>query len=212
MTVSPRATSRAEARARTREVVLQAAEDLFLSVGYEATTVARIAERAGRTQGAIYSNFTGKDDLGLAVLQRRFLTEATRLSELVDGVHGPEERIDAVSRWWHEVSGQQDLFVLVAEYGLAARRATDDSSPRSVTAYVELVGEFLRTRVSPRFDVGNELDDRDSTARQASTSTAILAVVAMATGLAVCQLFGALDQERSSQILADTVRTHLNRN
>jgi AcrR family transcriptional regulator len=200
------ALSRVEAQARTREAVLGAAEELFLSVGFEGTTVARIAERAGRTQGAIYSNFSGKDDLGFAVLQRRFLSEATRLSECVAGPQSLDERIDAVGRWWSEVAGQQDLFVLVAEYGLASRRAGKNTS--SVGAYVELVEKFLLSQVGPQFDAG--LDDGTGHDVGAShASTAIVAIVAMATGLAVCQLFGALDQTLSSQILADTVRRYV---
>lgn len=171
---------------------------------YEATTVAQIAERAGRTQGAIYSNFAGKDDLGFAVLQRRFLSEATRLSEFVGGAVTLEERIDAVSRWWSDVLGQQDLFVLVAEYGLAARRA--GTSPTSVGVYAELVEEFLRTHVGPQFDPEPDQDAGEVARRGDRMSTAIIAVVATATGLAVCQLFGAIDQELSSKILADTVR------
>ena len=67
--------SRAQAQARTREEVLEAAESLFLSIGYEATTVAEIAATAGRTQGAIYGNFAGKPALGLEVIQRRYLEQ-----------------------------------------------------------------------------------------------------------------------------------------
>jgi AcrR family transcriptional regulator len=206
MAVPPRATSRAEARAKTREVVLQAAEDLFLSEGYEASTVARIAERAGRTQGAIYSNFAGKDDLGLAVLQRRFVSEATRLAEVVDAAGSLAEKSEAVGAWWHEVSGQQDLFVLVVEYGLATRRGGKDPSRFALTSYIELVQDFLRTHVSPTFEAGIVNDDVDPATQEARVSDAIIAVVATATGLAVCQLFGAIDQERSSSILAETVR------
>ena len=67
-----RALTREQAQARTRELVLGAAEELFLTKGLHATTVAEIAATAGRTQGSIYGNFTNKEALCLAVLERRY--------------------------------------------------------------------------------------------------------------------------------------------
>jgi AcrR family transcriptional regulator len=60
--------SREEAKRRTHERLLAAARDVFLQRGFHAASVAEIAERGGYTTGAIYSNFGGKDDLFLAML------------------------------------------------------------------------------------------------------------------------------------------------
>lgn len=70
---------RAEAKAQTRSKVLQAAERLFLIVGYEAATIRDIAERAGMSTGAVFANFAGKEELFLAVLEE----EDARLEEML---------------------------------------------------------------------------------------------------------------------------------
>jgi AcrR family transcriptional regulator len=63
--------SRAERRAQTREELLTAAEACFVSHGFHATSVDQVAERAGYTKGAVYSNFASKEDLFFAVYERR---------------------------------------------------------------------------------------------------------------------------------------------
>src|SRR6056297_167460 len=52
----PRLT-RAEQQARTVELLLDAAEHAFRSLGYHPVTVEAVAERAGFTRGAVYGNF-----------------------------------------------------------------------------------------------------------------------------------------------------------
>jgi AcrR family transcriptional regulator len=61
--------TRDESKARTRAELLRAANRLFLRDGYVATSLVAIAEEAGLTKGAVYSNFESKEDLFLAVLQ-----------------------------------------------------------------------------------------------------------------------------------------------
>jgi AcrR family transcriptional regulator len=68
-----RTRSRAHVKRRrgvTRERILEAAERLFLERGFSATSVHEIAADAGYTTGAVYSSFSGKADLFLAVADR----------------------------------------------------------------------------------------------------------------------------------------------
>jgi AcrR family transcriptional regulator len=51
--------------------VLDAAEDAFVAEGFGGASLDRIAEAAGFTRGAVYSNFADKADLFVAVLNRR---------------------------------------------------------------------------------------------------------------------------------------------
>ncbi|MBT3153126.1 TetR family transcriptional regulator [Streptomyces sp. CHD11] len=60
--------TRAQQQERTRAVVLVAARQEFAEHGYGEAKIDRIAERAELTRGAVYSNFTGKRGLYLAVL------------------------------------------------------------------------------------------------------------------------------------------------
>ena len=57
-------------RPLTVGALLDAALDLFAEKGYGATSIPDICVRAGLTKGAFYSNFTNKDALFLALLDR----------------------------------------------------------------------------------------------------------------------------------------------
>ncbi|MFC8720682.1 TetR family transcriptional regulator [Kitasatospora sp. NPDC057198] len=60
--------TRTQQQERTRAAVLVAARQEFAESGYAEAKIDRIAERAELTRGAVYSNFTGKRALYLAVL------------------------------------------------------------------------------------------------------------------------------------------------
>jgi AcrR family transcriptional regulator len=62
--------SRADSRERTAQRLVDAAERLIARRGLEATSVEEIAEAAGYSRGAFYSNFKSKEDLFFEVLRR----------------------------------------------------------------------------------------------------------------------------------------------
>ena len=76
-----RAPTRVERQARTRTGLIDAAERLFTGEGFHATSLDEVADEAGYTKGAVYSNFESKEDLFFAVYERRverFLPRAER--------------------------------------------------------------------------------------------------------------------------------------
>lgn len=58
----------------TRRSLLEAAAQLFAEQGYAATSVNGISARSGRTSGAIYFHYEGKEGIAVAVVQSRFAT------------------------------------------------------------------------------------------------------------------------------------------
>jgi AcrR family transcriptional regulator len=58
-------------QAETRRAVLEAAREVVVERGMERATLDEIATRAGLTIGAIYSNFDGKADLMISLLDER---------------------------------------------------------------------------------------------------------------------------------------------
>jgi AcrR family transcriptional regulator len=62
--------SRAEKKAATRERLLKSAERIAAREGFARLSLDRVAEAAGLTKGAIYSNFESKEDLLLQVADR----------------------------------------------------------------------------------------------------------------------------------------------
>ena len=55
--------SRNERKAQTRAELIDAAARVFARRGYHGTTVDDVAEEAGFTKGAFYSNFESKEDV-----------------------------------------------------------------------------------------------------------------------------------------------------
>lgn len=58
-------------RERTRQQLLDAAAHVFARRGYHGATLDEIAAQAGLTKGAVYYNFSSKEDLFLSLLQER---------------------------------------------------------------------------------------------------------------------------------------------
>lgn len=54
----------------TRNRLLDAAAEVFCEKGYDGTTVAEVARKAGLTTGAIYANFRDKGELLLKTIER----------------------------------------------------------------------------------------------------------------------------------------------
>jgi AcrR family transcriptional regulator len=103
--------SRVQSQARTRDDLLAAARAMFLERGFHRAGLEQIAEEAGYSKGAIYSNFAGKDDLFLEVLERHYDERAQAYEEIA--LAGPDAEqtfrmvarfmLDAYSRepaWW----------------------------------------------------------------------------------------------------------------
>ncbi|WP_426623712.1 TetR/AcrR family transcriptional regulator [Leifsonia sp. McL0607] len=70
-------------RQRTRTRLLDAAFDVFAEQGVKAASVETIAEAAGFTRGAFYSNFSSKEELFFALMERE---KVMRLEQLDAGV------------------------------------------------------------------------------------------------------------------------------
>lgn len=66
---------------RTRERLLDAAQDLILDHGFGATTVDAVAARAGITKGAFFHHFPSKAGLGRALAERYAALDEAHLLE-----------------------------------------------------------------------------------------------------------------------------------
>jgi len=76
-----------------RGELLDSAQALFFSKGYEATTVADIMQHAGVSKGGFYHHFTAKEDLLEALAERMAVESLKRLQPIAD-----ERGLDAVTR------------------------------------------------------------------------------------------------------------------
>jgi AcrR family transcriptional regulator len=81
MTAKRKRETRAEKQARTRAELIGAAARVFAQRGYSGASVEEIAEEAGYSHGAVYSNFEGKADLFLAVFEDYMAERVRELAE-----------------------------------------------------------------------------------------------------------------------------------
>ena len=76
--------TREDSRSRTTQRLLDAAQKLIARRGLSDTSLDDIAEEAGYTRGAFYSNFNSKSDLLVALLRRDHEVENAQLRALRD--------------------------------------------------------------------------------------------------------------------------------
>ena len=88
--------TREESKELTRLRLIEAAERLFIRRGFDDASVDEISEMAGYSRGAFYSNFDNKEQVFLAVIDRR---RPKPLDDILQRVSEPVERIAAVRNW-----------------------------------------------------------------------------------------------------------------
>src|SRR5262245_12987103 len=86
----PMRRTRAEQVEHNRASVLDAARTVFLAKGYAGATLDAIADAAGFSKGVVYSQFGGKADLFLALLELR-IDERAAQNERVAAEATPAE-------------------------------------------------------------------------------------------------------------------------
>lgn len=149
--------TRERRRQLTREALLDAAAEAFARRGYEAASLEEIADRAGFTKGAIYSNFGDRESLFLAVLERRNRRLLDAYERLLREANEHPASLAEVARVWgeHELADRESL-VLTLEIRLAALR--NETVRRIVAEFEreteETVARFVAERLA---DANTEL-------------------------------------------------------
>jgi AcrR family transcriptional regulator len=112
--------TRRERQAETRQQVITAARELFLTRGYHRTTLSAVVEAAGFTKGAVYSNFTSKAELALAVVEEIERENVEQLAEAFQGATDPAERAQLLTTWGETILDDTAALRLRAELNFAA--------------------------------------------------------------------------------------------
>lgn len=126
MKIQPRL-NREESKSLTRRRILDAARRLFLRQGFHGTSLEQIAEEAGFTKGAVFSNFDSKADLFLALLDLRFAERVEKLDRAAARRRSTlQGEIRRAARAWMETSHQPaDWSLLMTEFWAYASRHPD---------------------------------------------------------------------------------------
>jgi AcrR family transcriptional regulator len=123
--------SREESQAQTRARLIETAQQLFVTNGYGGTSIRDIADRAGYSQGAFYSNFASKEELLLELLRGHMEAEAAQLSKVMDSDgRSPEQIFGELESWAATLNHDAGWCMLSIELQLHANR-----SPTFATKY-----------------------------------------------------------------------------
>ena len=123
---------RAERKERTRSELVDAARTVFLRRGFHNASLDEIAEEAGYTKGAVYSNFDGKNDLFLAAFEEHFRRRAEMYEQAIFDQENIEESYRVVARIWREGNEAEPEWArLLTEFLVQASR--DDALRAAVS-------------------------------------------------------------------------------
>lgn len=96
-------------RQLTREALVASAREVFAQRGFHAASLEEIAEAAGFTRGAVYSNFENKEELFFAVLERHVELQLATFDDFFEASGGPVAAADRdVARVWRQLAAGSD--------------------------------------------------------------------------------------------------------
>jgi len=114
---TPARLTREQSKAHTRERLLAAARSAFAESGFHGASVEEIASRAGFSTGALYSNFDGKEDLFLVLMEREIEEHAREIAEAVNVRESVAERATGgAQRWMTMIDREPELLLLFMEF------------------------------------------------------------------------------------------------
>ena len=146
----PARLTRGQSRARTRERLLASAAVVFAREGYAGASVDRIAEEAGYSKGALYSNFASKEELFFELFDYYAGGQAEELCRRLDAAADADTAIATVCEWANGLQHEPDLRLLVLDLTRLARNdaALSERHTRLFDQQWKAVGTLL-SRIFP---------------------------------------------------------------
>lgn len=120
-----------------RELLVQAAIEVFLEKGFHNATVRDIGRAANMTQGTIYNYVRSKDDILYMVCDRIVSEYQTQAHKAIDTSHGPTDRVRSAVRAVSAVMYQhrREILLIYQDSHLL--------EPRSLRVILARVEEFI---------------------------------------------------------------------
>ncbi|WP_107654345.1 TetR/AcrR family transcriptional regulator [Nocardia suismassiliense] len=186
--------TRSESQARTRADLIATARDLFLADGYASTSLERVAEEAGYSKGAVYSNFRTKKELGLEVIELIHATKFAEVTDLLAAGDSFEEQLERFQEWAERTVGDVGWTMLEFEFATVSR--DDPALQAALVSSLGMVRGAVAVQVQTLADtVGIELP---VPAEDAATG-----ILSMGIGLGMQR---AIDPSIPARLITDAVR------
>jgi TetR/AcrR family transcriptional regulator, transcriptional repressor of aconitase len=114
--------TREESRAQTRATLMAVGKEHFIRYGLGGAVAEKIAEDAGYSRGALYSNFDGKEELFLAVIREEQDRRTEAFHSMFKEEPSAKERLRKMREAIAELVTDPDWIVLRAEFEAGALR------------------------------------------------------------------------------------------
>jgi AcrR family transcriptional regulator len=168
----PRRLRRDEQQRQVRAQLLDAAERVFARHGYQGASIDAIAAEAGYSHGAIYSNFNGKEDLFLVLVEERVDARLARVYQAADAeLSRGATPLEAARRFVAMLQGEQHAYLLMVDFWNQAVREPK-AAARFAERHARLRAVIGRIVEGVARDTGAEL-----TLPREQVATALIALV-----------------------------------
>ena len=128
--------TREESKQQTRRELLKVASEMFAKQGFYSTSVDKIAEEAGYSKGAVYSNFGSKEDLFLSVFKENQKEDLQNFKSIAEEYNSLDEFINMIENYHqYERKENEDWSILKLEFLLYAMR--DESVSKKLAPILE---------------------------------------------------------------------------
>jgi AcrR family transcriptional regulator len=131
--------TREESRAQTRAKLIAVGRLHFLRYGLGGAVAEQIAEDAGYSRGALYSNFDGKEELFLAVIHQQEARRFEVFRSILNKESSSKEKLRTLRDTFADWVTDRDWIVLYAEFEVEALR-----NERIRKSFVELHRQTIR--------------------------------------------------------------------
>jgi AcrR family transcriptional regulator len=118
--------NREESQARTRNLLIEAARNEIVRKGFAQASVRDIADAAGFSQGAFYSNFPDKEAILLELVQRHQSEERAKIEAALSNAQGDAAKAMAgIEKWAASINLDSASAILSIELQLQALRSPE---------------------------------------------------------------------------------------
>jgi AcrR family transcriptional regulator len=187
----------------TRRQLVAAARAIFVQEGFESARIEQIAAKAGKTRGAFYDNFTGKEDVFFAIFEEDIMRNREKVNAALSAASSSEEKIDTLARHLSKFIDDRPRILLNLEFKMYVIR-----HPRKRKRLNELYSEMcVRCSMEKISSLLPDLTDADLPKRHMITTELGAAI----DGIALNSLFNpeSISEERRTELLKLVAREAL---
>lgn len=189
--------TREESRALTRARLIAAGRAHFLRYGLGGAVAENIAEEAGYSRGALYSNFDSKEDLFLAVMFEQKAHPFDGFNSILNERSSSKERLKKFRDTFADMVTDPDWIVLHAEFQAEALR-----SERIREGFLK----FYRQTIRNGEQLIKEIQKSSEVTLRLKPNELVMALLSFSLGMAVNQkLLGTELSQRSARALIQSL-------